>query len=153
MQPFLGTWAGTGQAFYPTIDATTYREQLTFSAHVGDAYVMTEQKTWRMLDDGTETLLHWEFGFIHKRDDGGYTWTNTQNNGRAEVLKGHLVKTGGVWVLSMAATTFANDARMLSATRRYELHGAELRYSMSMALQHHQAQTAHLQARLTRRRD
>jgi len=149
MEPFLGVWRGTGLAIYPTIETTPYREELIFTAHEGKPIAQVEQKTWRIHADQTETLLHWEFGFVRQVSDT-YEWINAQNNGRLEVLKGSLSRNAEAWILDFHSVTFANDARMLQSTRRFQIKAGELRYTMAMATQAHPTLEMHLQAVLRR---
>lgn len=150
MKPFLGVWRGTGVAVYPTIETTQYRDELTFREHEGKPIVQVEQKTWRIHPDQTETLLHWEFGFVRQVADTTYEWVNAQNNGRVEVLKGELSGSAGAWVLDLRSAAFANDPRMLQSIRHFQIEGDQLRYTMTMATQAHPALEVHLQAELRR---
>ena len=150
MEPFLGVWRGTGLAIYPTIETTPYREELIFTAHEGKPIAQVEQKTWRIHADQTETLLHWEFGFVRQVSDTIYEWINAQNNGRVEVLKGALSGSADSWILDLHSVAFANDARMLQSTRHYQVDAGQLSYTMVMATQTHPTLETHLQATLRR---
>jgi len=56
----LGTWRGTGEGQYPTVDPFGYGEEMTFT-HVGDPFLAYEQRSWS-LEDGAP--LHFERGFL-----------------------------------------------------------------------------------------
>ncbi len=148
MKQLIGTWQGTGNAFYPTIETARYREVLTFREHDDKPIVQYEQKTWRLHDDGTETLLHWEFGFIRQLDDETYEWVNSQNNGRVEVLNGDVTLKDNVLILRFKSSAFANDPRMVASTRQYEVKDGILWYLVSMTTQSNRKHDAHLEATL-----
>lgn len=150
MKAFWGVWQGTGLATYPTIEATPYREELTFVDHGRDSVVRVEQRTWQIHPDNSETLLHWEYGFIRPLEDGTYQWNNAQSNGRVEVLVGTVAENEDGWVLDLRSVAFANDPRMLQTTRRFTVQGDQLRYTMTMATQEHPDRAVHLEATLAR---
>lgn len=150
MHRFIGTWAGFGTAFFPTIATTQYREMLTFSEHAGKPMLQIEQKTWRIHDDKNETLLHWEFGFMVQREDGSYQWTNCQNNGRLEILECAGVAESDHLKMSFTSTSFMNDPRMVAAGRILELNGDNLTYSLAMTTETVAEHQVHLEAHLTR---
>lgn len=150
MKELLGTWRGTGRAVYPTIDSARYREETIFNEHAGDPITQYEQKTWRIHADNSETLLHWEFGFIRQMEDGSYEWSNTQNNGRVEVLKGTISASFGLLSLDFQSVAFANDPRMMQSARQVTIEGDLLRYRMTMATQTNPDNELHLEAELSR---
>jgi hypothetical protein len=150
MERLYGVWRGTGTATYPTIEAARYRDELTFRPHAGDPITQVEQKTWRLRPDGTEALLHWEFGFIRQIDGAAHEWINAQNNGRVEVMKGTITTEGEQLALRFESVAFANDPRMSEAAREVTVSGDTLRYTMTMATQAHPASVIHLEAELRR---
>jgi hypothetical protein len=150
MNQLHGTWRGTGAATYPTIEAARYRDELTFRPHAGDPITQVEQKTWRLHPDGTESLLHWEFGFIRQIDGAAHEWINAQNNGRVEVMKGTITTVEKQLVLRFESVAFANDPRMREAARELTVVGDTLRYTMTMATQQHPTSVIHLEAELRR---
>ena len=129
----LGSWHGYGKAFYPTIESADYREELTFQAHDDAPRIQYQQKTWRIHADRSETLLHWEFGFLINAEDDNIQWINAQNNGRVEVLKGRFSLDKGVLLVEVSSAAFANDPRMVAATRRVEADADRLRYVQMMS--------------------
>lgn len=150
MKVLLGTWQGAGIAMYPTIMATKYREELTFTNSDQNPILQVEQKTWQLNADGSETLLHWEFGFIRRIEKGVYEWSNTQHNGRVEVLQGTTQAHDDGIALAFTSKLIHNDPRVLDVSRRLEINGDELRYWMSMATTYNPSATLHLEAVLQR---
>ena len=150
LQRLVGTWEGYGQAEYPTIATTRYREVLTFRSHTDKPILQVEQKTWRLHTDLSESLLHWEFGFIRQIDEDRYDWTNTQNNGRVEVMRGRFLVEGQSMMGDFSTETFANDPRMIQAVRRLVMDGDQLNYSLSMATTAHSSLHIHLDGQLKR---
>lgn len=132
------------------IMATNYREELLFTSHDQKPILQVEQKTWQIHPDHSETLLHWEFGFIRRVEQGVYEWSNTQNNGRVEVLRGTSQFHDDGMILTFHSKEFQNDPRMVETTRRFEIIGDELRYWMSMATTYNPTASLHLQAVLQR---
>jgi len=150
MERLHGVWLGVGAATYPTIEAARYRDELTFRPHAGDPITQVEQKTWRLRPDGTESLLHWEFGFIRQIEGATHEWINAQNNGRVEVMKGTISTAGERLILRFESVAFANDPRMREAARELTVVGDVLRYTMTMATEAHPTAVIHLEAELRR---
>lgn len=150
LQYLIGTWEGFGHAEYPTIAPTRYREVLIFRAHPDKPILQVEQKTWRLHPDLSESLLHWEFGFMRQVGEARYDWTNTQNNGRIEVMRGHFELNGQQVIGDFSTETFANDPRMIEATRRLVVDGDQLHYTLSMATNAHPSLRIHLEGDLRR---
>ena len=150
MKQFVGQWRGMGMASYPTIESTPYREVLTFTWDNNEPIAQYEQMTWRIHADQSESLLHWERGFLRQLDDINYEWISAQNNGRAEVLKGSLLNYGERTELNLSSVGFANDPRMVQSTRHFEVTDEQLRYTMKMITQAHSEMEIHLQAALRR---
>ncbi len=146
----LGKWTGFGTAIYPTIATTQYREVLVFSEHPGKPMLQIEQKVWRIHPDETESLLHWEFGFMSILPDGTYQWINTQNNGRLEVLRCNAVPDDKAFKMKFISTGFMNDPRMVAAERTLEIDGKNLCYTLAMTTQAVAEHQVHLQAQLSR---
>jgi hypothetical protein len=145
-------WRGRGVAFYPTIDTTHYREELAFQDHPDAPRIQYEQKTWRIHADGSESLLHWEFGFLMLLGDDALQWINAQNNGRVEVMMGNFSDENGVFLMEVGSTAFANDPRMVESSRRVEVSEGRLRYvqMMSTTTTESPSMQVHLEAELTR---
>ncbi|MCI0712300.1 MAG: FABP family protein [Chloroflexi bacterium] len=150
LSTLIGTWQGEGTAIYPTIDTTRYREILIFRDFEGKPIIQVEQKIWRIHDDGSESLLHWESGFIRELEDG-YEWINAQSNGRTEVLKGRVQIIGDNLELNFGSIGFMNDPRMVQSGRTVTVNGNSLTYKLSMATQVTAEYQTHLEAALSRR--
>ena len=52
----LGTWVGTGEGRYPTIEPFSYREEVTFG-HVGKPFLAYRQATARLVVDEDRRLV------------------------------------------------------------------------------------------------
>jgi THAP domain-containing protein 4 len=142
----VGTWRGSGTARFPTIETAAYREELSVGWNAVEPLLHFEQRTWWKDDEP----LHWESGFVIADEAGVFTMTNSQNNGRVEVLKGGLEEAHGRFELSLASTHFGNDSRMVAATRRLVLEGSTLRYTVAMTTDRVAILSPHLEATLRR---
>ena len=129
----LGEWEGRGEGHYPTIDAFTFTERLTF-AHVGKPFVSYLQRT----HGAGGAPMHTEAGYLRV-------------TGSAPGAEGHTVEmvvaqpTGVTEVL--AGTVVDDDVRLHShdigltptakvvtgVERRFRLHGSRLAVDTSMA--------------------
>jgi hypothetical protein len=142
----LGTWRGRGRGEYPTIESFDYEEELVFF-HVGDAFLVYEQRSWASADDAA---LHLERGFFRLGDDGGLQITLAHPLGLVEVAHGRLIDT------TIEAST---DDGLIGRTRtgmdvtgvrrRYEAQGDRLSYRIDMATER-TAMTLHLEGELAR---
>ena len=153
LRQLVGTWDGSGQGRFPTIDDFTYREVLTVLEDADAGLLHYVQETWRNTADG-EAASHRETGFIGVDDSGLVTILNAQGTDRVEALSGriHLPAPGtGEWRLDLSSSHHGHDARMRSATRAIRLVGDELDYEMSMATDRVASLTTHLAAHLARR--
>lgn len=142
----LGTWRGEGRGIYPTIEDFDYGEEITFD-HAGDAFVGYSQHAW-LLDDGS--ALHLERGFVRPGREGAYELTLAHPLGLTEVAHGR------VRGLAMEFDTGVGDVRrtatgmhVVALSRRYEVDGDVLRYSLDMTTDA-TPQTRHLDAVLRR---
>lgn len=151
VEPFgflLGTWRGTGDGSYPTIDSFGYREEITFG-HVGKPFLAYGQKT-RHAD--TDLPLHAETGYWRHVGDGKIEVVLSHPTGILESLAGTFTATanGGVFDLSSdAITRTATAVEVRETHRRFEIDGDTLRYDVSMAAVGLDL-THHLSATLTR---
>ena len=149
LRRLVGTWTGTGQGRFPTIDPFRFAETLRFAIREGGPELFYEQRTSLLSegeDDGDPS--HWESGFLIVQEDGSIDLLNAQASGRTEVLTGRLSNLGEAgFELELTSTSHANDARMVATTRTYRLDGDSLSYEIQMATdrvperQHHIATT------------
>jgi hypothetical protein len=79
----LGTWHGTGNGDYPTIDPFIYEETVAFE-HFGKPFIAYSQRTRGA--DGAP--LHTETGYIRPADDGTLELVISQPSGITEIHTG-----------------------------------------------------------------
>src|SRR5215216_5936238 len=126
-----GTWTGEGRGQFPSVTSFGYRETLTFTRR-DEKILAYEQRTQKLYDGQMEWLeSHWESGFIRILESGKLELTSAQI-GRTEVLAGHVESTDNLFRIRFVSKTIANDPRMVSSTRTFQLDGDRLRYEMEM---------------------
>lgn len=141
----VGTWEGTGNGDYPTIEPFEYAEQVTIT-HTGRPFLTYHQRTW---DRNRTQPLHTESGYLRPgAGPEGVEFLVVQPTGLAEVSEGS-VRDGVLAVVtsSVARTSTAKDVR--SVRRRLWLDDDELCYELWMAYAE-VPDTVHLEARLRR---
>lgn len=141
----LGTWVGHGEGDYPTVASFHYDEQFEVS-HVGKAFLTWSQRTW-----GTEDRrpLHAETGYLRPGPPGHVELVLAHPNGIVELSEGTV--SGKVLSLQSRLVGRTSTAKEVTAlTRRLEVDGDELRYSLAMAAVG-RAQADHLRATLQRK--
>ena len=79
----LGTWHGTGNGGYPTIEPFVYEETVTFE-HFGKPFIAYTQRT----RDTDGAPLHTEAGYIRATDDGQIELVISQPSGITEIHTG-----------------------------------------------------------------
>ena len=124
----LGRWAGEGDGGYPTTDAFSYGEELTFS-HVGKPFLAYAQRSWS-LDDGRP--LHAETGYWRCMAGDRVELVVAHPNGIVEVSEGTLVGTS----VELSSTTMARTSTAKEVTRlvrALDVDGDHLRYRVDMA--------------------
>ena len=137
----VGTWRGSGEGSYPTIDDFSYREEVTFG-HVGKPFLAYGQKT---RDATTGLPLHAETGYWRVTEVGDLEVVIAHPTGIVEVLTG--TAADGVFDLQTRSVRGTPTAKSVTEVhRRVVLDGDELRYDVSMAavgqpLTHHLAAT------------
>ena len=144
----VGTWAGTGDGGYPTIESFAYRETTTFAQREDHPSLHYEQRTWRQTPDG-EVVSHWETGFLRIRSDGTATMLNAQG-GRAETMDGTWQSQDDGWQIDLTSTGYAGDDRVISSTRSIRFSSAAIDYEMLMATTANPEAVLHLKAQLAR---
>ncbi|MBS1513632.1 MAG: FABP family protein [Bacteroidetes bacterium] len=136
----LGSWKGEGHAAYPTIESADYLEELTIEP-LDSTTITFLQKTWRKKDN---SVLHWESSFILGKEPDTFTFINSQNNGRTEVMKGTLESPEKFICDSVY---FSNDERPVRTRREYFLEDDALQYKLYLQTQNQPFQL-HLEAKL-----
>jgi hypothetical protein len=109
----LGTWAGEGEGWYPTVSDFAYGEETVFG-HVGKPFLHYRQRTWA-LDNGRP--LHAEMGFL--RPSGGGTRAElvvAHPSGVAEVAEG--LVDGSSLRLATTALASSGTAKSVTALER-----------------------------------
>ena len=140
----LGTWTGHGTADYPTTGPTGYGETVVVT-HAGKPVLLYEQRTTRD-DDGAP--LHGERGYWRLPASGQVEFLVAHPTGHVEVEYGTVAGT----TIDLASSTVVGttSAKAVEAiTRRIEVDGDVMRYTLSMAAVG-QPMAAHLQAELRR---
>ncbi len=145
----LGTWRGTGEGSYPTIESFGYNEEVTFG-HVGKPFLAYGQKTSHA---ETRLPLHAETGYWRavSPDAGAIEVVLAHPTGILESLSGRFVPSpgGGTFDLSCPTIGLTDTAVSVTATeRRFTIDGDRLTYEFSMAavghpMTHHLAATLH----------
>src|SRR5688572_25626537 len=144
-----GTWTGEGRGQFPTVSSFDYRETLIFTRR-DEKILAYEQRAQKQYDGQNEWLeSHWENGFIRILESGELELTSAQI-GRTEVLVGSIESMDNLFRIHFVSKTIANDPRMISSARRFELEGDTLRYEMEMHTTAVDRSTKHLKVALQR---
>lgn len=116
LAPLLGTWRGSGEGSYPTIEDFAYSEELVFG-HVGKPFLSMLQ---RSRDLSTGEPLHGEAGYLRVLGGGAVELTVAQPSGVVEVDVGSMAATDdGVTVeLESAQVGLTPTAKSVTAVRR-----------------------------------
>lgn len=140
----LGTWTGTGEGTYPTIEPFTFNEVATYS-HVGKPFVAYSQRTKHAL---TGEPLHAEHGYFRPVGIDRVEFVVVQPSGIVEVHHGTIE---GKSISLRASTVFTTPtAKDVSSVQRdIEVDGQQMNWRIAMGAvgQEHQH---HLQANLSR---
>ncbi|MEO8512488.1 MAG: FABP family protein [Ignavibacteria bacterium] len=146
-----GKWSGQGVAEYPTINNCEYSEQLIFEYDKSKNVIFYIQRTKFLEATKSADTLHLESGFMKLNDEGSIELSNSQNNGRVEVLTlKEITIDGGETKVLFTSKLFGNDPRMVRTEREYILHGDSLSYVMKMATVNNNSLKTHLKAELKR---
>ncbi|MFL5767409.1 MAG: FABP family protein [Actinomycetota bacterium] len=144
----LGTWRGTGEGRYPTVDPFRYGEEMTFT-HVGDPFLAYEQKSWSLAD---RSPLHFERGFLRGGEGGAVELVLAHPLGIVEVSTGTVSAEGGPRVLDLASVTMAHTPsgdRVTGLRRHLEVEGDSMAYTLKMKMEQVPL-SPHLRAELRR---
>lgn len=149
LRAVVGTWAGTGEGRYPTIDAFVYLEDVELWSSA-KPFVGYQQRTRH---PGTGAPMHAESGFVRvvgpAGDDGALPLEAViaHPTGLAEILAGSFRGTRiDLATVEVARTPTAKE--VVGVERTIEVVGDELTYEVRMAavgqpLQFHLAATLH----------
>jgi nitrobindin-like protein len=150
LSPLLGLWKGKGNAEFPTINSTDYNEELEFSRIEKNHVLNYIQRTWYRPESFAGAVpLHWESGYIKVLDDGSYQLSNSQDNGRVEVLVGNIIENNNeMFHIKFESKHIGNDERMIKTSRDFIVSGNTLKYLVKMATQKTPEFQDHLKAEL-----
>ena len=144
-----GVWKGEGRGYFPAVTAFDHRDMLTFTRR-DEKTLAYEQRAQKRYDGSTEWLeSHWESGFIRVLESGELELVSAQM-GRAEVLVATIEALDALFRIHFVSKIIANDPRMLSSARTFELEGDTLRYEMEMHTTKIGQSTPHLKITLQR---
>jgi hypothetical protein len=149
----VGTWRGTGEGSYPTIDTFSYAEEISFG-HVGKPFLAYSQKTRRLdpAEPDVTVPLHAESGYWRPGIGSVIEVVLAHPTGLLESLSGSFAPSdsGGVFDLRCPAVlTTASAVEVTATERRITVDGDTLTYEVAMAAVG-QPLTHHLAATLTR---
>ena len=146
-----GTWTGEGRGYFPRVTSFDHRVTLTFTRR--DSKILAyDQRAQKRYDGQTEWLeSHWESGFLRVLESGELELTSAQI-GRTEILIGQAEATGDKLRIHFFSKAIANDVRMVSSARTFELGvgGNILHYEMEMHTTKVAQSTPHLEITLHR---
>lgn len=140
----LGTWRGTGEGIYPTIDAFRYEEEARFT-HTGRPFLVYSSKTWHP-DDGRP--MHAESGFIRIADEGRIEMVIAHAFGITEIGEG-AVNGSSLEVTSQALASSSTAKSVDEISRTLLVEAEVLSYEIGMSYGGHELQN-HLKARLAK---
>ena len=145
----VGTWRGTGQGEYPTIDSFEYTEEVTFT-DVGKPFLVYTHRT-RSLEGRP---LHVETGYLRVVKYEAVEFVLAQPTGQSELAEGTIeLHESGFTIELRSRIMNAGSAKQVDATeRRIHLAGDTLTTSFAMAAVG-VPMTHHLAATLTRGTD
>lgn len=145
LAPFAGSWIGSGEGHYPTIDDFSYDEQIDFVAG-GKPFLTYLSRTWK---PGQGMAMHTENGFLRTLSDGKIELLISQPTGFVEIHRGEV--RDGALELTLSVLEASPDAKAVhEIRRRFVVSGDVLRYDLWMA-HDRTPMTHHLSAELTRR--
>jgi hypothetical protein len=144
----VGTWSGTGEGVYPTIESFGYTEQITFADPQVKPFLAYTQRTRHAVDDRP---LHAESGYL-RWVQGAPEWTIASPTGVVEVHTGTVDIEGDALTLrcsTLAVMGSPTAKEVASVARVVVVRGDRLHYELSMGAvgQPHQL---HLRADLLR---
>ena len=127
----IGTWRGTVEVTFPTIESSTCEEEMRFKdggAGPDFAFVSYTERAW---DAETGLVQHSERGFW--RCEGRVVdVTLAHPIGVTEVSEG-TVQGPSITLASTSISRAASGLEVLALHRRYEVQGDQMRYEIHMA--------------------
>jgi hypothetical protein len=141
----IGTWAGTGDGEYPTIDSFAYNEEITIG-HVGKPFLAYSQKTKHA---ETGLPLHAEAGYFRPVGLSRLELVVAQPSGIVESHEGTVDGTSlELTAVTVVTTGTAKDVTEVVRKITVDAEAGSLSYTVDMAavgqpLQHHLAATLH----------
>lgn len=141
----IGTWAGTGDGEYPTIDSFAYNEEITIG-HVGKPFLAYSQKTKHA---ETGLPLHAEAGYFRPVGLSRLELVVAQPSGIVESHEGTVDGTSlELTAVTVVTTGTAKDVTEVVRKITVDSEAGSLSYTVDMAavgqpLQHHLAATLH----------
>ena len=144
----VGTWVGTGEGGYPTIEPFSFRERTIFKERPNHPAVHYKQKTWRQTPEG-EIVSHKEKGLLRISSDHTLTLDNIQG-ARAETMVGTWEATNSTWTIRLRSTDYAGDGRVIASTRAVEIGPDHFNYELTMETAATAEMHLHVQAQLRR---
>jgi hypothetical protein len=137
----IGTWTGTGEGHYPTIEPFRYREEASYG-HVGKPFVAYRHATVNL---GTGLPAHAESGYLRAVAPGRVELVLVHPTGIVEVSTGDVLDEPdglALHVLTSTVLTTPTAKEVTQVERRITVTGDHLRYQVAMAavgqpLQHH----------------
>ena len=148
-----GSWIGSGEGMYPTMDSFYYRDEITFTSIAQESVVHFEQKTWVANE---ENLKHWESGFISVIGNDKLKLYTCHHNGRVEILDGRIKnfeKRNDVLVISFSSQSIHNETKLtdlIKSERTITIGRDNLEYQLSMATNEVTDLKVHLKSKLQR---
>jgi len=147
----IGNWSGSGVALIPGASNTPYKDSLIFEFDSSKNLIFYIHRTKYDLPGKENDTLHIESGFIKQTDEGTIELSNSQNDGRVEVMVLEYCETENESLkLKFISKLFGNDPRMLRTTREFIVTENTLTYEMKMATQMNNSLNTHLKAVLKR---
>jgi hypothetical protein len=144
-----GTWTGEGRGEFPGVTSFDFRATFLFTQR-DDKSLAYSQQAQKRYEGQTEWLVsHWESGFVRSLENGELELISAQI-GRSEILIGSVELLDSIVRIFFVSKTIANDPRMISSRRMFELDGDTLRYEMEMHITRVEQLTPHLKISLQR---
>lgn len=124
----LGTWCGSGEGEYPTIEPFAYEEEIRFW-HFGTGVLAYAQRAWAL---GGGRTLHSELGFWRPAESGRLDVCLAHPLGLTEIAAGELDGLE-VQLESLDVPRAPGGLPVTRLERRYRVEGDSLEYELWMA--------------------